>query len=79
MQSWKWGDNDPEQWFANHGWGSVAVEQVGGPTANFGRWKEPIPPRVAAGEPGACHSALFPAGQRAMEGCRHAGQEGCTW
>jgi len=51
MKTWQWGDNDPEGFFAGHGWDHVAVEQVGGPTANYGRWNDPVPPRVPAGEP----------------------------
>ena len=28
MKTWQWGDNDPEGFFAGHGWDHVAVEQV---------------------------------------------------
>lgn len=42
--AWRWGSDDPEQFFAEYGW-QADVVQPGDTEANFGRWSGPVPPR----------------------------------
>ena len=42
--AWRWGSDDPEDFFAEYGWQADAV-QPGDTEANFGRWSSPVPPR----------------------------------
>lgn len=41
---WVFGEDEPEQLFARHGFDVRAV-QPGEPEADFGRWPDPVPPR----------------------------------
>ncbi|MGW6394931.1 SAM-dependent methyltransferase [Streptomyces sp. NPDC055103] len=41
---WVFGEDEPEQLFARHGFDVRAV-QPGDPEADFGRWPDPVPPR----------------------------------
>ncbi|GAA5076413.1 SAM-dependent methyltransferase [Nocardia iowensis] len=45
---WRFGTNKPEALFAGHGIEAVAV-QPGEPSADFGRWPDPVPPRTDTG------------------------------
>jgi methyltransferase (TIGR00027 family) len=44
---WLFGTDEPEVLFAGHGIAATAV-QPGEPTANYGRWPDPVPPRGEA-------------------------------
>jgi methyltransferase (TIGR00027 family) len=41
---WLFGTDEPEEFFAEHGF-SVQAVQPGEPGADFGRWPDPVPPR----------------------------------
>jgi methyltransferase (TIGR00027 family)/uncharacterized protein (TIGR02246 family) len=47
---WKFGIEDPESFFEQHGW-TTTVVQPGDPEASFGRWPFPTAPRSAPGLP----------------------------
>jgi methyltransferase (TIGR00027 family) len=47
---WRFGTNDPEAFFAFHGWRPRTVEP-GDPRAHFGRWPYPRAPRLLPGIP----------------------------
>ncbi|MEC3974979.1 class I SAM-dependent methyltransferase [Amycolatopsis sp. H20-H5] len=42
---WLFGTDEPEEFFARHGF-SVQAVQPGEPGADFGRWPDPVPPRA---------------------------------
>jgi methyltransferase (TIGR00027 family) len=42
--AWRWGSDDPEEFFAEFGWQADAA-QPGDTEANFGRWSSPVPSR----------------------------------
>jgi hypothetical protein len=46
----RFGTNDPEALFAEHGW-EAEVIQPGEGEANFGRWPYPVAPRGVPGVP----------------------------
>lgn len=45
---WRFGTDEPEALFADHGF-DVAAVQPGEPGADFGRWPDPVPPRDVRG------------------------------
>jgi len=47
---WKFGIEDPESFFRQHGW-SPTVVQPGDPEASYGRWPFPTAPRAVPGLP----------------------------
>jgi methyltransferase (TIGR00027 family) len=48
---WKFGTDQPEEFFGAHGWEATVVMRPGEPSANFGRWPYPLAPRGAPGIP----------------------------
>ena len=47
---WKFGIEDPESFFCQHGW-TATVVQPGDPEASYGRWPFPTAPRAMPGLP----------------------------
>jgi methyltransferase (TIGR00027 family)/uncharacterized protein (TIGR02246 family) len=47
---WKFGIEDPESFFRQHGWAATVV-QPGDPEASYGRWPFPTAPRAVPGLP----------------------------
>ena len=47
---WKFGIEDPESFFRQHGWAATVV-QPGDPDASYGRWPFPTAPRAVPGLP----------------------------
>ncbi len=47
-QHWRFGTDEPEQLFAEHGW-KASVLQPGDEGASFGRYIKPLPPRDIPG------------------------------
>ncbi|MFF8945221.1 class I SAM-dependent methyltransferase [Streptomyces sp. NPDC014864] len=47
---WRYGTEEPEQVFHEHGF-TVEAVQPGDPAADYGRWPDPVPPRTVSGVP----------------------------
>lgn len=47
---WRFGDDDPEPFFAARGWAADVV-RIGESRANYSRWPYPVPPRGTPGVP----------------------------